>query len=83
MNTLYDILKSYEGNPDDELECEKYPDRVVRLHIFITAITSGELTREEHNALAWITKEDIPNYQLCSADSKMLRSANISGTPSF
>lgn len=56
----------------------EYPDRVVHLHFFVTEIESGELTRKEHNAFAWITKEDIPHYQFCPADAQMLCSVNLS-----
>lgn len=34
MNTLNDMLKSYEGNPDDDLECEKYSGNVF-LHVLL------------------------------------------------
>lgn len=50
----------------------EYPDRTVHLHFYIAQIESGELIRKEHNAFAWITKADIPHYQFCPADAKML-----------
>ncbi len=52
-----------------------YPDRAIRLHFYIAEIISGQLTRKEHNALAWITKEEISNYSFCPADAKMLSEA--------
>lgn len=56
----------------------EYPDRTVHLHFYITEIESGELVRKEHNAFAWIPKEDIPNYQFCPADAKMLSHTDLS-----
>lgn len=56
----------------------EYPDRTVHLHFYITEIESGELVRKEHNAFAWITKEDIPNYQFCPVDAKMLSHTDLS-----
>ena len=56
----------------------EYPDRTVHLHFYVTEIESGELVRKEHNAFAWITKADIPNYQFCPADAKMLSQTDLS-----
>ena len=55
-----------------------YPDRTVHLHFYVTEIESGELVRKEHNAFAWITEADIPNYQFCPADAKMLSQTDLS-----
>ena len=56
----------------------EYPDRTVHLHFYVTEIESGELVRKEHNAFAWITEADIPNYQFCPADAKMLSQTDFS-----
>ena len=56
----------------------EYPDRTVHLHFFVTEIESGELVRKEHNAFAWITEADVPNYQFCPADAKMLSHTDLS-----
>ena len=56
----------------------EYPDRTVHLHFYVTEIESGELARKEHNAFAWITEADIPNYQFCPADAKMLFQTDLS-----
>ena len=62
----------------------EYPDRTVHLHFYVTEIAHGELTRKEHNAFAWITKAELPNYQFCPADAKMLRKfANASNFDSL
>lgn len=50
-----------------------YPDRTVHLHFFIAEISAGILTRKEHNAFAWISPEEINQYQFCPADAKMLQ----------
>ncbi len=52
----------------------EYPDRIVHLHFFLCDIVQGELERKEHNAFAWITSEEIPQYEFCPADKKMLQS---------
>ena len=50
-----------------------YPDRTVHLHFFITQVIGGQLQRKEHNALAWITPDEISQYEFCPADAEMLR----------
>ena len=49
-----------------------YPDCTVHLQFFITEVVSGEFSRKEHNAFAWITAEELERYQFCPADAKML-----------
>ena len=62
----------------------EYPDKTVHLHFYITEIEHGEPTRKEHHAIAWITKEELRNYQFCPADAKMLRKfANASNFDSL
>lgn len=56
----------------------EYPDRTVHLHFYVTEIESGGLVRKEHNAFAWITEADVPDYQFCPADTKMLSQINLS-----
>ena len=56
----------------------EYPDRTVHLHFYVTEIESGGLVRKEHNAFAWITEADIPDYQFCPVDTKMLSQTNLS-----
>ena len=55
----------------------EYPDRTVHLLFYLAEIESGNLVCKEHNALAWISKEDIPNFQFCPADAKMLSFVSI------
>jgi 8-oxo-dGTP diphosphatase len=54
-----------------------YPGRSVHLHFFITEITSGELTKKEHTALAWIAPDEVSNYTFCPADAKMLSGTDM------
>ena len=56
----------------------EYPNRTVHLHFYVSEIESGELVRKEHNAFAWIAKDDIPNFQFCPADAKMLSLTDLS-----
>lgn len=53
-----------------------YPDRTVHLHFFLTQVIGGQLQRKEHNAFAWITPDEIPQYEFCSADAEMLQKCN-------
>lgn len=50
----------------------EYPDRIVHLHFYICNIADGVLEKNEHNALAWITADDIDQYEFCLADKEML-----------
>lgn len=54
-----------------------YPDRKVHLHFFICEIVDGDLAMKEHNALAWITLDDICKYSFCPADTKMLLNTDL------
>ena len=46
----------------------EYPDVTVHLTLFHAQIVSGEIRLLEHNAVAWITPDEIPNYAFCPAD---------------
>ena len=59
----------------------EYPDKTVHLHFFLTEIASGELTCKEHNALAWITADEIGNFQFCPADKTMIQNNNLKLVP--
>ena len=59
----------------------EYPDKTVHLHFFLAEIASGELTCKEHNALAWITADEIGNFQFCPADDSMIRNNNLKSVP--
>lgn len=49
-----------------------YPDLTVHLTLYFAAIASGTPTLLEHNALAWITPEEIDRYDFCPADVEIL-----------
>ena len=55
----------------------EYPNRTVHLHFFLGEIASGELICKEHNALTWITVDEIPDYRFCPADDAMLGSTSL------
>ena len=46
----------------------EYPDITVHLTLFHAEITEGTIQLLEHNAIAWITPDDIPDYDFCPAD---------------
>ena len=50
----------------------EYPDITVHLTLFY-ASAGGEPRLLEHNALAWITVDQIPQYAFCPADDAILR----------
>lgn len=50
----------------------EYPDRTVHLHFYLCEIISGKPENKEHNAFAWITPEDVDQYEFCPADQKMI-----------
>ncbi|MBQ6411917.1 MAG: (deoxy)nucleoside triphosphate pyrophosphohydrolase [Ruminococcus sp.] len=46
----------------------EYPDITVHLTLFHAKITEGTIQLLEHNAVAWITPDEIPDYDFCPAD---------------
>ncbi|MCM1438477.1 MAG: (deoxy)nucleoside triphosphate pyrophosphohydrolase [Roseburia sp.] len=53
-----------------------YPDVTIRLTLFNCAILRGQPQLLEHNAMEWITKDEIPNYDFCPADKEILEKLN-------
>ena len=51
----------------------EYPDITVHLTLFNATIAEGEPQKLEHNDIRWITPSEIPNYEFCPADEKILR----------
>lgn len=49
----------------------EYPDITVHLTLFHAQIESGEIRLLEHNAVAWITPDEIPDYTFCPADKEI------------
>ncbi len=49
----------------------EYPDITVHLTLFHAQIVSGEIRLLEHNAVAWITPDEIPHYAFCPADKEI------------
>ena len=46
----------------------EYPDITVHLTLFHASIAEGTIQLLEHNAVAWITPAEIPDYDFCPAD---------------
>ncbi len=59
----------------EEFMCvtHEYPDITVRLTLFSATIKEGTPLLLEHNALAWITPSEIPNFEFCPADEEILK----------
>ena len=51
----------------------EYPDITVHLTLFHAKITEGTIQLLEHNAVAWIKPDEIPNYDFCPADKEILQ----------
>ena len=49
----------------------EYPDITVHLTLFHAQIVSGEIRLLEHNAVVWITPDEIPHYAFCPADKEI------------
>ena len=50
----------------------EYPDLTVHLTLFTAKIAAGEPRLLEHSALAWITPDEIGQYEFCPADVEIL-----------
>ena len=50
-----------------------YPDITIHLTLFNARIINGTPQKIEHNDIAWITPDDIPNFQFCPADEDILK----------
>ncbi|MBR1532946.1 MAG: (deoxy)nucleoside triphosphate pyrophosphohydrolase [Ruminococcus sp.] len=46
----------------------EYPDITVHLTLFHASIAEGKIQLLEHNAIAWITPAEIPDYDFCPTD---------------
>ena len=49
----------------------KYPDITVHLTLFHAEIIEGTIQLLEQNAVAWITPDEIPDYDFCPADKNI------------
>ncbi len=50
----------------------EYPDLTVRLTLFHATVAEGTPKLLEHNALRWITVEEIDGLDFCPADEEIL-----------
>jgi len=51
----------------------EYPDITVHLTLFNATIAKGAPQKLEHNDIRWISAQDIPRYDFCPADEKILK----------
>ena len=51
----------------------EYPDMTVHLTLFNAGIMAGEPQLLEHNALRWITVDEIDELDFCPADTQILQ----------
>lgn len=51
----------------------EYPDITVRLTLLDCTLSRGQPKLLEHNAMAWIKPEEIPDYEFCPADVEILK----------
>ena len=58
----------------------KYPDITVHLTLFNATIAEGIPQKLEHNDIRWITPNEIPQYDFCSADEEILKAIVRSST---
>lgn len=54
----------------------EYPDITIHLTLFNCTILRGQPQLLEHNAMEWITKAEISNYEFCPADAEILKKIN-------
>lgn len=51
----------------------EYPDMTIRLTLFNAKIAEGEPKLLEHNAIRWISPEQIDELSFCPADEEILK----------
>lgn len=49
-----------------------YPDIEITLVGYICKTSSKEIKSKDHSSVAWVSLEEIKNYDLCEADQKLL-----------
>lgn len=59
----------------------EYPDLTVHLTLYNAVIAQGEPRLLEHNALRWITVEEIDTMPFCPADETILEKLKKEGAP--
>lgn len=50
----------------------EYPDRIVHLHFYLCNIATGALEKKEHNALEWVSNNELDKYEFCPADEEII-----------
>ena len=55
----------------------EYPDITVHLALYNAAIAEGIPQLLEHNTIAWIKPSEIPLYEFCPAEVKILKAITL------
>lgn len=50
----------------------EYPDRIIYLHFYLCSIASGIIEKNEHNALEWVSHDELDRYEFCPADEEII-----------
>lgn len=61
----------------------EYPDLTVHLTLFCARIADGVPQRLEHQALRWITVDEIDTFPFCPADEQILQRLKKEGNTLF
>jgi 8-oxo-dGTP diphosphatase len=69
------ILVSVSGVAGDVMWI--YPDVSIHLTLLHCTITGGSLTLREHEALAWVAKEEALSLDLAEADRKLVETISF------
>ena len=56
-----------------------YPDLTIHLTVFNAEITAGVPRKLEHNALRWITADELDRYAFCPADQPIVEKLRKGG----
>jgi mutator protein MutT len=64
-----------------------YPEKTVRLKFFICQLLKGQAEPIQCEALAWVTRDDLSNYEFPAADAELLQTlrtrAELWTSPNF
>ncbi len=63
------------GKVAADVVCQ-YPDISIHLTLLEAEITAGEPQALEHSALQWVLPEELAEYDLCTADRRLVEKMN-------
>lgn len=67
LGVVVEVLEKF-----DEVMHE-YEDKTLRLYFYFCKIVSGEVTKKEHDELAWVSKNNLLKYHFCPADNDIIK----------